>query len=333
MSRVGGKKRIIILAQIALLLLLSTPVWAAPQESVTQVPKNTSQGIQVSPVIVEANADPGQKLVLDIQVRNITPLPLIAKGVVNDFVAKDEAGNPNIILDTDEPAGTYSLRSWVKEAPNVLLSGQETKSYSFTVDVPKNAEPGGHYGVIRFTAVASELIGDDSALSLSASIGTLVLLRVSGDVKESARVEEFFVSRNGKKAGFFESGPINLTERIKNTGNIHVKPTGEVIVKDMFGRAVASLKVNDPPKNVLPDSIRRFEQELSKKWLFGRYTANLNLTYGTTNQVLTGQLVFWVIQWKFIVAALLFLIALFFILRFAIKKYNSMIARKYNNKR
>ena len=291
---------------------------------------NNGQGFQISPVLVELNADPGKSYDLQIKLRNVTSDTLVSRSSVNDFGAKDEAGNPKIILEEDEDNqnGTFSLKNWVSKIPNYTLKSQEEKNIAVKISIPKDAEPGGHYGVIRFTGAAPELVGDDNAVALSASIGTLVLVRVSGDVKEGAAIEEFFASQNGQKASFFEQGPLSLVERIKKTGNVHVKPTGTEVVKDMFGKTTASLKVNEPPKNVLPDSIRRFEQELNKKWLFGRYTADLNLAYGTTGQVLTGQLVFWVIPWKLIGAVILLLVALYLVLRTGLRRYNARVIAK-----
>lgn len=288
---------------------------------------STGQAFMISPRIIELNADPGKTYPLNIKLKNLAANSLASKSQVNDFAAKGEDGDPEIFLDEREKT-TYSLKGWVKKIPDFTFVSQETKTIPVIISVPAQAEPGGHYAAIRFSGVAPELAKDESAVALSASIGTLVLVRVSGDVKESAAVEEFFASQNAKKSSFFETGPITLTERIKNTGNVHVKPAGSVVVKDMFGKTTASLKVNDPPKNVLPDSIRRFEQELNKRWLFGRYTADLTLGYGTTGQALSGQLVFWVIPWKLIAAVLLLIATIILVLRSGLKRYNRRIIEK-----
>lgn len=297
------------------------------QMAYAQNPSSVGQGFQISPVIVELNADPGQTYILDIKLRNVTTNTLVSKSQVNNFGAKGENGDPQIFLDQNEN-NANGMKNWVGKIPDYTFSPKESRTIPVKINLPNNAEPGGHYGVIRFTGVAPELANDQSAVALSASVGTLVLIRVSGDVKESARLEEFFVSQNGHKSGFFETGPLDITERIKNTGNVHIKPTGSATIKDMFGRTVASLKVNDPPKNVLPDSIRRFEQKLDQQWLFGRYSANLDLTYGSTNQKLAGQLIFWVIPWKLILAILVLLVLIILILRSGLKRYNRYIISK-----
>ncbi len=315
---------------VALGLIFISVIFAKPiffnNPARAQNSASAGHGFQISPVLVELNADPGKQYTISIKLKNVTANTLSTKSQVNDFGAKGENGDPEIFLNEKEKS-TYSLKSWVDKIPSYTLKSQESKTIPITINIPSNAEPGGHYGVVRFTGVAPELAGDESEVALSGSIGTLLLVRVSGGVKEGLKLEDFFTTQNGKKSSFFEKGPISLVERIKNTGNVHIKPTGTVVVKDMFGKTKASLKVNEPPKNILPDSIRRFEQELNKKWLFGRYTVDLNLAYGTT-----GQTTFWVIPWKLIVVALLSIVALFFFLRFVVKKYNAMILRKHGKR-
>lgn len=307
------------------LALLPSPVMAAQNTNAT------GQGFQISPVLVELNADPGQTYVIKIKLKNVTANTLVSKSQVNNFGSKGENGDPEIFIDDSEKS-TYALKNWVGKIPDYTFASQETRTIPISIDVPANAEPGGHYGVIRFSGVAPDLADDQNAVALSASIGTLVLVRVSGDVKEGASVEEFFASQNGQKSIFFEQGPINLVERIKNTGNVHIKPSGSLTIKNMFGQTIATLKVNDPPKNILPGSIRRFEQQLEKKWLFGRYNAQIDLSYGTTGQVLKSTLVFWVIPWKLILAVLALLTVVYLILRSGTKKYNAHIIAKSKRK-
>lgn len=310
-------------------LAVLTPLTALGQNA-NQNPSSSGQGFMISPVLVELNADPGKTYTINIKLKNITANTLVSKSQVNNFGAKGENGDPEIYLDDNEKI-SYALKGWVVKIPDYTFATQETKTIPVSIAVPPNAEPGGHYGVIRFTGVPPELADDQSRVALSASIGTLVLVRVSGEIKESAKIEEFYAAQYGKKSGFFEQGPLGLTERVKNNGNVHVKPVGTVEVKDMFGRTTASLKVNDDNKNILPSTIRRFDQELNKKWLFGRYTANLALTYGSTNQKLTSQIVFWVIPWKLILAILLLIIAIILVFRSGLKRYNKHIVEKAKN--
>lgn len=280
------------------------------------------QGLEISPPLIEFNTDPGQTVTANIKLRNITDSTLVARARIDDFVAQGEEGLPKLLLD--EKAGEtspYSFKSWVNTIPPQTIAPKQQVTIPVTFVVPKDAGPGGHYGVVRFTAAAPEV--EDTGVSLSASIGSLVLINVSGNVTTSAKIEEFFVSQNNKQSSFFEQGPLNFVERISNTGNVHIKPTGEVKVKNTLGRNIATLQVNEKNGNVLPASIRRFEQTLSNKFLFGRYTAEANLFYGD-NQTLNQTISFWVIPYKLIAL----IIGLIVLAVFLVRRYNSHIVKK-----
>jgi hypothetical protein len=297
----------------------------------------SGQGLELSPPVIELQADPGQTVTGTLKLRNITKSDLIAKPRIDDFGAKGEDGQPQILLNETEST-RYSLKYWVAPIPQMRLTPSTIQNVSFTISVPKNAEPGGHFGVIRFTAQPPELEG--TGVALSASIGALVLLRVSGPITEKSELAEFgvgTVDRNGTftSANFFEYGPVNFLERIRNTGSVHVRPQGTVDIFDIFNRKVASIAVNDKPGgNVLPSSVRRYQQEWNKRFLIGPYRARMNLTYGSGGTALTSQsIVFWVLPWKLLLISLLALLVLLFGLRIVIKRYNAYIIRQSSKTR
>jgi len=312
-------------------VLAATPAPAAPN------PAKTGQALEIAPPIAYINADPGQTIKTQILIRDISSGNLLVAGQVNSFTAGGEDGTPKIILDEKDDPQASSLVSWVDPLPKLLLIPREIKSMTATIHVPTNASPGGHYGVIRFTATAPSVEGG-SGVSLSASIGVLLLLTVSGKVNEGLKVDSFTVNNGGSPSTLFQSGPLTFVERLKNEGNVHVKPTGQVSIVDMFGRKFAAVNVNLPPGNVLPGSTRKFSQPLDKtvigtKRLFGKYTANLKLTYGTDNKVLTSSISFWVIPYKLIGGIILVLVAGFFLIRFLIGRYNRRILSRSQKSR
>ena len=288
--------------------------------------QTAGQGLEINNPVRELNADPGQTIETAISLRNVTKEPLITKAEVNDFVAAGEDGQPKLLLEEGEES-PYSIKGWVQPISSVELAPREQKTIPITFVVPQSASPGGHYGVIRFTGTPPGL--EDTGVSLSASIGTLVLVNVSGDIKESATIEELATAQNGQTRSFFEYGPISLIERIKNNGNLHFKPSGTVRVTNTFNREVASFELNSNGGNVLPDSIRRFEQTLDKKFLFGRYTLQADVVYGSNNSIITETVHFWVIPYKLtllIIAAIILLIV-------GIRRYNKYVIKRAEKKR
>jgi hypothetical protein len=304
--------------------------WAAT--SATPVPQSTSgQALEIAPPVITLSVDPGQTLNTQIYLRDVSPTNLIVSGEANDFVAAGEDGTPKILLK-DTGANPYSIKDWIQPPAKLQLASKEVKTMAITINVPKDASPGGHYGIIRFTATAPELNG--TGVSLSASLGALLLITVKGKTSEKLSVASFTVSRNGKQGSLFEATPLNFTVRIKNSGNVHEQPTAAATITDMFGKKVALVNFNQPPHNILPQSIRKFEAPLDSavigsKKLFGHYTAALRVTYGPNyKQVATSSLSFWVIPYRLITIIIVVLIALFIGLRFAIKRYNRMIVAK-----
>lgn len=307
-------KRIIAVLAVVIMLLLPSVNIALAQQS--------GQGLEISPPLIDQQVDPGQTINFEIRVRNITNQEVIATGELNDFEAKDELGLPNVILDPNAEPSPYTFKPWVKDISDLRLAPGETKTAVIQVDVPQDASPGGHYGVVSFTAKPTDL--DETGVALSAVIGTLVLLNVSGDVRIDAALESFALLQNGNEKSFFEYGPITFVERIKNNGNVHFKPTGELRITDTFGKEVAKFALNEQGGNVLPASIRRFEQTLDKKNLFGRYKAQLSVTYAdgkTLNETRT----FWVVPYKIVAAVILGLILLILIIRLLTKRYKKHI--------
>ena len=316
------KISILMLSVIFIGVATSMPVKA-------QSGTEAAQGLQISPALVELNAAPGKTYNVELSVSNVTSSNLVFNSAIDDFGSRDETGTPKIIKDSKLP-NTASVKTWVKLVSKFSLAGQQQKKVVAQITIPNNAEPGGHYGVLSFAGSAPEL--DGNGVGLSASAGTLLLIRVDGNITEKASLASFYTSNNNKQSSFFENSPIGFVVRIKNEGNIHIKPVGNIEVRDMFGGLVKNIKVNpDKKSNVLPDSIRRFDFDLKNDWMFGKYTANLTLGYGSNGQAITGSVDFWVIPYKLILAVLIALAAVILIFTRLIRRYNKHIISKSKN--
>lgn len=285
------------------------------------------QALEIGPTVLSFDADPGQTITSKITLRNISSSTRIVTNEINDFTANGEDGTPRILLE-DDPSNPYSIKKWMDPVSALTLKSKEVTEITIKINVPANASPGGYYGVIRFTGNAPDL--DDTGVALSGSLGTLMILTVNGDVKENLNIEEYSVNYGGKTGNFFETTPLNFAVRLKNTGNIHEEPYIRVAVKDMFGKAVAGVKLNSPPEKVLPNSIRRYDEDFGKsvlgnKILFGRYTAEVTIVYGKSDKTIKQTISFWVIPYRIIGAIIAAIIILFIVLRFGIKRYNRHI--------
>jgi hypothetical protein len=286
-----------------------------------------AQGLQISPVLIDLNAEKGRTYTLKITVTNVTVHELLVRPSVNDFKAKDESGNPEILTDGESDT-SYSLRRWAVLGGNFILKPKENRVVNVYVNIPQNTEAGGHYGVVRFSAVPAD--APDSNVTISASIGTLILARVAGQINEELKVKQLFVEKNGKKGTLFENTPKLVVERFENTGNVHLRPQGIVTIKNIFGKSIFTMDINKQKGSVLPQSIRRFEQSIDKRLFMGRFTIEMNATYGTQGRALLASSTFWVIPFKLIIVFLLLLFLLGIVLKRGLKSYNQRVISKYH---
>jgi hypothetical protein len=298
-----------------------------------KIPTNEfGEALEIAPPVVTLTADSGQTITTQIQIRSASGSRLLVKSAVNDFTAAGEDGTPKVLLDADETEpNPYSLKTWISPLQDMILEPKQIKALTVTIHVPARTAPGGYYGVIRFTATPPEL--KDTGVSLSASLGSLVFLRINGQAKEGLELQDFTVSGGGHTGSLFESVPLEFAQRLKNTGNTNLQPAGQVTIPDMFGQKIANVNVNLPPRYILPQTTRKFTEPLDSsvigdKFLFGQYTASLKLTYGDNKQEVTSSITFWVIPYRLIGFILLGLVITFFGLRYLIKRYNRNIVRR-----
>ena len=264
----------------------------------------TQAAVGVSPVTFELTANPGDVIVNQLKVYNpSTDTVLGIKMEVEDIAPTGETGHVTV-----EPAETetYSIARWVKTEPEEFTLGpREEKFVTFTITVPENVEPGGHYGVILAGTKGVTRPGAVGA-TIVERVGALVLLTTPGETKEELVVKDFTAPH------YSEYGPINFTVRFENKGTVHVKPVASITITNWLGKKVSEIQL--PQRNVLPDAVRKLEVSWNKKWLFaGKYTATLTGNYGISHSSLSSAVItFWAFPWKVGIGILL--IILFFVL-------------------
>jgi len=177
------------------------------------------------------------------------------------------------------------------------LTPEQVVEFNYSIEVPADAEAGGHYGVIFFATQPPKAEEDQSQISISSMIGSLILAKVPGTIIEKGFLESFKANRIYLKL------PATFQVRISNLGNVHFKPRGDITIKGMFGGESDKIQLNQARGNVLPDSIRKFEEKWNpEKIIIGRYTADLRVVYGESEKTLDGQVVFWVLPLWFLLA-------------------------------
>jgi hypothetical protein len=320
-------KKIFFLSLGGLLAISAFAVVVKAEEAVT-APTTGKTGIQVSAPAYNFGINPGESAQEIIKIRNVGADTQTFYPEVLDFKPAGEGGTPSFIKSNESASYTYSLASWITIAKDpITLKANESAALNFTVNVPKNAEPGGRYAGILFGTTAPAATG--TGVAISNKVGSLVLVRIAGDAKEVATLKEFSTPKTS-----YEKGPVDFVVRVQNSGSVHVIPKGNIEIKNVFGQSVAALPVNEKNGNVLPDSTRRFDKEsdnLSWKpdgFTFGRYKAQLLLTYGSPAKTLAGEVIFWIVPWKQLLVIGLAALIVILLLVLGVKRYNRYVVAK-----
>jgi hypothetical protein len=104
----------------------------------------------------------------------------------------------------------------------------------FAVEVPKNATPGDHAGVITATLQSSIISKSGQRVKLLQTVGTRMFIRVSGPLHPGFTVKNLQVKYEGTSDPI-GTGKVNLTYTVDNTGNVALGGRQTVYVTGLFG--------------------------------------------------------------------------------------------------
>lgn len=302
---------------IALFLFLSTFLVAPSASALT-----------VSPARIEISGNPGQAVTGRFKVTNEQDAAVTLYSSAQNFEAQGDTGAPSFV---DSNTG---LSEWINVESSIRLAKGETKIVPFSISVPKDADPGGHFAAIFLSTVPPKGSGQ---VVVGAKIGVLILLRVAGKITEGGG------PANLTPNGFlFSSLPVQFSYRFSNTGNDRVNPQGNLVIRDTIGLVSQTLSANKAGGNVLPGSVRRFDvmwgdtedsspngffASAGYEWshfAFGWYGATLDLTYGTAGsaQLHTNLFLF---PWQLFLIIGAVLVAAYYVLGALLRRYNRWI--------
>jgi hypothetical protein len=291
--------------------------------------------LRISPVRQDLTIKPGSSKTVDVFVENLTNASASLEGIVNDFTASaDESGTPRILLDKNSYAPNHGLKRYASSIDDFTLKPKEQKDIKVTITIPKDAAGGGYFGAVRF---APSSTNSNRQVSLSASVGSLLLVTVPGDITEQMSVAGFNVGKGDKAGTFFtNSKGLNSFTRLQNSGNVQEYPFGKITLKKS-GKVLATVEINNatPRGAVLPDSIRKFVTSIDGKAnSFGKYTLEGNFGYGAKGQLLSAKTSFYVVPVPFIIGAivLIALILLAFVVPRVMKRHDRKLLSKAANR-
>lgn len=265
---------------------------------------STANTLKVSPVRTDIEIQPGASKTVKTTITNLTKDSITVRAIGNDFVAGDERGTPAIILDENSYAPTHSLKRFMAPLSDVTIPARQAKVVDVVITVPKDAQAGGYFGAVRFAPISPDNGGQ---VNLSASVASIILLTVSGNIVEKLELTDFNIQQDGQPGTTFDTpDDLQASVRFFNKGNVQVGPFGKVSVKSA-DKVIYETDFNnkDPRDMILPDSARRWDIPLKQIDTFGQYTVNATFTYGKKNQTVELKKSFWVIPHKIIAALII----------------------------
>ncbi len=322
-----------------------------------QTPDQGRLDLTVSPPVIELTAKPGEKLEEKFRVRNNLSQDIELQISARRLISDPTNGNP---IPESEVKGEEL--KWVSFKNSTFLARpSEWVDVNFTINLPETAAYG-YYYVFRITPK------DEKALTTTGTtIKGEILVVALLNVKKDGAISKIELVDFKPNNSITEYLPAEFKVKLRNKGNIHVKPRGNIFISRGGGKELAILEVNPGIGSILPGGTREFSAlwedgflvrmpvienenikldkegkpvtKLAINWnnltnfRVGPYTAQLLMVYddGARDLTIEGKTTLWVIPYTALAVILGGLVILFFVLRFILRWYiRRAIARSKN---
>ncbi len=277
--------------------------------------------LTVSPVKKEITAQPGERVEFTVTLINHTAEDLELLVYPMDFFIK-----PDGSYEFHEPDHyTYSCSRWI-EIPRgrLSLSPRAQHEEPFALQVPPDAEPGGHFAVLFFQDASEPPPG--TGVKPTYRIGSLILVTVPGDIVRQAEIRSLSVDSDllslwGPPEGGEGGWPARSMKyrlEVENTGNVHLTIQAALTYRAAVGLGSGSVDLGE--FTILPGTVRRFEGYLPSPPMLGYFRAEATIRYGpdmytfdTERRASSG---FWAVPLLWILFLVLLAVGLRYLVRF-----------------
>lgn len=231
------------------------------------------ENITMAPATVKPDLVAGEVYSGRVRVMNNGKTDYTFKMYAKPFSVKQESYQAEF-----ETVNKYTeVYQWVRfETAEFRLKSGENVSVPYTVVVPSDARPGGHYAVL-FAETQPE---QKESVARKKRVGSLMYATVAGEYASQGSVESF------NSDTWFRQGPVTSAIRLRNDGNVHFEATTDVIYKTLFGKAAYS---DRQTRMVMPGTTRRIDITWQKPPLFGIYKLSGTAQYLDKTEVLPGK--------------------------------------------
>src|SRR3989344_915171 len=260
-----------------------------------------SLSLSVTPPIFQLNVKPGDTWTSALKLVNSNPYDLTLYTIPVNFNSSDEEGHAEFRPILDTAGNSVDLASWIDITREpILIPREKSVDITFTIRLPKDASPGGHYAAILVGTQPPNTQKQGEIVRISSFVSSLIFIRVPGDIREEGYIQSF-----SSENVFYQKPDVSFTLRFENMGNVHLRPAGDITIYNMFGRERGKIPINDTDGdfgNVLPKSVRRFDFDWKGDgsiFEIGKFSAVATLTFGSDGrQNVSRSTFFWVIPIK-----------------------------------
>jgi hypothetical protein len=203
-----------------------------------------------SPLPINLVAQPGTTVETDLKVKqNGGDTEQLKVGLMK-FAAFGDEGKPKLL---DRAAGDDYF-DWVKfDKTSFAAPNNVWQVVKMTVTVPKTAAFGYYYAVVfsREGDDTRQQTGNTNSINGGSAVLVLLDAKVPG-AKRQVSLDSFTSDH-----GVYEFLPATFSVKLRNTGNVHVVPHGNIFI--LKGKTqIAAINLNDEQGNILPSSKRTY---------------------------------------------------------------------------
>ncbi len=288
-----------------------------------------SISIGTAPTSEKLTLSPGQKYNGELVVWNLTDKAIDYNITIRGFKqVENQPGTAVLLTEEEEARSLYTATSWLTtNISEITLVPNKNEKIYYEINVPTDATKGEYTVMISFISQNDTQLSGTGALTTLSS-GMPILVQIGEEFVENAELLDFSTSEN-----FYEYPSLTFYTRIKNLGDTHITPVGEIILTNMFNQEITSIPFNPNGQSVLRDNTGNYETTWNlgsfltkdKAIVLGPIKAKLIVTYRSFQPgfaPLTSEISFWILPWKLVLIALIAIITIIVIIKVVKKKKN-----------
>lgn len=234
-------------------------------------------GTSISPVKFIFDVNLGETADGELTMYNVTNQANFLYPYAKNFKSDGATGTPQFI--EEELPFNNSLKDWItfdKDKfliENVKLDNTNATIIKFKINIPKDAEYGGHYAAIMVSINDPKkvLSPDQGNIAFSADPGSILLVNVKGKVSRDLILTGFKATdpylKDKNDQWLFEWMPVEFTTELDNKGNTHAFPIGNIIVYQ-GSTEVQKMVFNQAQSAILRESKRVYSTVMEPGFIY-----------------------------------------------------------------